>query len=172
MVQGRQKEGEEQIVDAVRKYVLDNIDWECEVKVRFNERNLGCGKSVVGAITWFFENEKDGIILEDDCLPDPSFFGYCEQMLDYYKDDKRVWSILGDNPLGYSNIKYPYYFSRYPHPWGWASWADRWSYYEFDMTDYDQSLIDHYSKNKYVREDLSEVLRAMKNHEIDTWDYQ
>jgi len=92
--------GEEQKVRAVRDYVLGHIDWECQVKTLFSDKNLGCQKGPVTAIDWFFENESEGIILEDDCVPDPSFFRYAEEMLDRYRDDERVMVISGQHFQG------------------------------------------------------------------------
>jgi len=77
---------EKRKTDAVRKYILDNINWECDVKTLFRNKNLGCKYAVSGAIDWFFENVEQGIILEDDCLPDPSFFRFCQEMLKEYRN--------------------------------------------------------------------------------------
>ena len=76
------KEGESEKVQAVRDYIMQNIDWKCEVKTLFRDENLGCKYAVSGAITWFFQNEEQGIILEDDCLPNQSFFWFCEELLE------------------------------------------------------------------------------------------
>jgi len=90
------KVGEKEKVEGIRKWVLDHVDWKCDVKTRFLDKNSGgCAYGVSGAVTWFFENEKDGIILEDDCVPSQSFFPYCEELLDKYKDNKKVWHITG-----------------------------------------------------------------------------
>lgn len=166
------KEGEAETVATVRKWVLDNIDWPCEVKTLFREENLGCGKAVSGAITWFFSQEESGIILEDDCLPNQSFFKYCEELLDRYKDDKRIWHIAGDNPLGEWDCNSSYYFSKIQHCWGWASWADRWQEYDFDLKNYSPENIKNFSDDKYVQRYWANILTKMQNHEIDTWDYQ
>ncbi len=93
------KIGEKEQVQAVRDYVLSHIDWKCEVFTRFLEKNSGgCKNGVSGAVTWFFENEPEGIILEDDCVANPSFFPYCEKLLKKYRDNKNVWHIAGDAP--------------------------------------------------------------------------
>ena len=91
------KSGEMDKVAYIRNYLQSNVDWDCEVKTLFRENNLGCKIAVSGAIDWFFENEKEGIIIEDDCLPSKSFFNFCEDMLFKYKNDLRVWHISGDN---------------------------------------------------------------------------
>ena len=168
----KNKEGEDELVQNVRQWVLDHIDWPCTVKERFNSENLGCGKNVSGAITWFFENEAEGIILEDDCVPHSDFFGYCEELLSKYRDDKRVWHICGTNPLGISDILESYFFSKYMHCWGWASWADRWRHYTFDLKEYDKSSLKNLSSQKEVWNYFKRVLEKMKRHEVDTWDYQ
>lgn len=167
-----EKEGEKELVESVRKYLLSNIDWECEVKTLFREENLGCGKSVSSSITWFFEQEEDGIILEDDCLPDPTFFNYCETLLDYYKDDKRVWHITGSCHLGSVECDSSYYFGKIMHCWGWAGWADRWKQYKFDINEYDEKIVKNFSKRKSVQYYFLKILFGMKRHKIDTWDYQ
>jgi len=88
-------DNEDKIVQDIRNYLISNIDWECEVKTLFREKNLGCKYAVSGAIDWFFENKEMGIILEDDCLPSQSFFWFCEELLNKYKDDKRIFLISG-----------------------------------------------------------------------------
>lgn len=166
------KEGEAQLVDELRKWVLSNIDWNCEVKTLFRDQNLGCGHAVSNAITWFFEQEQDGIILEDDCLPSQSFFKYCEELLDFYKNDKRIWHIGGFNPLNIVDRNESYYFSKIQEVWGWASWADRWQKYKFDLNSFDREHLKRFSDKKEVQKYWSEILIKMQKKEIDTWDYQ
>jgi len=168
------KAGEEEKVKAVREFVINNIDWNCEVKTLFRNENLGCGLAVSEAITWFFENEEMGIILEDDCLPVQSFFWFCEELLERYKDDMRVWQISGDN---YQNGKKrgvaDYYFSIYSHIWGWASWADRWSKYDFKLNSLkDNQFIDSILRKPKAIEYWKNIFNIMKEKPIDTWDYQ
>jgi hypothetical protein len=83
------KEGEKEVVKQIREYILKNINWKCEVKTRFREKNLGCKNAVADGISWFFDNVEEGIILEDDCLPSQSFFRFCQEMLEKYRDDER-----------------------------------------------------------------------------------
>jgi len=144
------KEGEAEKVQAVRQYVLNSIDWDCEVKTLFREENLGCGKGVSEAITWFFDNVEQGIILEDDCLPDLSFFTFCEELLDYYKDNEQIMHISGNNfQFGKSRTNNSYYFSKYTHNWGWATWKRAWKYMDFEMTTY-QYFLNNLVKYKYL----------------------
>ena len=167
------KTGELEQVENVRKWVLENINWDCEVKTRFLEKNSGsAGRGVSAAINWFFEYEKDGIIFEEDCVPNQSFFPYCEELLDKYKDDKRIWHIAGDAVYEDLKAKETYYFAKIPHIWGWATWADRWKHYKFDLNDYNEENIKKFSKRNEVQEYWLDILNKMKKHEIDTWDYQ
>lgn len=173
-----EKEGEKEKVEAVRKYILDNIDWDCEVKTLFREKNLGCGVAVSEAITWFFENVEQGIILEDDTLPDLSFFTFCEELLNYYKDDERVMHIGGNNSQqGKKICKESYYFSKYPHIWGWASWrrsVDKFSIELNNTTDSDLYEIFrsyNFSDNEIVY--WKDAFNFIKNNnEGYTWDIQ
>lgn len=165
------KVGEKETVEKLRNWVVENVDWDCEVKTLFRDENLGCGKAVSSAITWFFKQEPDGIILEDDCLPSQSFFTYCEELLDYYKDDKRIWHISGENPLGIVEAKNSYYFAKIQHCWGWASWADRWQHFKLDLKDYDEKFIKNFSDDKNVQKYWLNILYEMKKYKIDSWAY-
>jgi len=170
------KESEEQEVKKVREYIESHIDWKCEVKTLFREKNSGCKMAVSGAIDWFFENEKMGIILEDDCLPSQSFFWFCEELLKKYKDDMRVWNIGGYKPLYLEGDEYSYNFSRFTHIWGWASWANRWSHYDVTLSKYKENR-NFLSEYEFFREDFEnksriKILDNVINGNIDTWDYQ
>jgi len=166
-------EGEVEKCKAVRDYVVNNIDWNCEVKTLFREKNLGCGRAVSEAIKWFFENEEMGIILEDDCLPSQSFFWFCEELLERYKSDMRIWHIGGNNfQDGKIRGDGDYYFSALNHVWGWASWANRWKYYDFELRNInDDRFIENYWKGSALKY-WKKIFWTMKNLEIDTWDYQ
>jgi hypothetical protein len=170
------RENEKENVEAVREYVLKSINWDCEIKTLFREANLGCGKAVSGAISWFFENEEMGIILEDDCLPSMSFFPYCKNLLEYYKNDTHVYHIAGYNPLIYTKTTYSYYFARIQHCWGWASWRRAWKHYSFDSKELN-NFIEKRKLNKIFTRDIDRnyfinIFKKMEKHEIDTWDYQ
>jgi hypothetical protein len=121
---------------AVRK-IVSNIDWECEVKTLFRIENKGCGKGVSEAITWFFSNEEEGIILEDDCLPNDSFFYYCSDLLDKYRFDTRIMHIGANNFLDDTiSVENDIYFSSISHIWGWATWKRAWDSYDFKLQNY------------------------------------
>ncbi len=169
------KVGEKQAVEEVRNYILKNVDWECELHTKFNDSNLGCGLGVSTAVSWFFDNEENGIILEDDCLPHASFFSYCETLLDYYKDNERVLHIGGNHFLDFEYGNASYYFATIEHCWGWASWARAWKYFNLSLDKYPQVLIEERLFNFYndnnMRRYWLDIYTKMRNKEIDTWAY-
>ena len=114
--------------------LVDVIDWKCEVKTLFRSTNLGCKIAVSEAISWFFDQEEAGIVLEDDCLAHPSFIAFAGELLERYRDDERVMLISGNNfQFGRRRTSDSYYFSRYNHIWGWASWRRSWQLYDHGM---------------------------------------
>lgn len=162
---------------AEARRIATAVDWPCEVKTLFRNRNLGCGISVSEAITWFFENEEEGIILEDDCVPSNSFFRYCAELLDKYREDERVMCISGNNFQGRQVTPYSYYFSRYMHSWGWASWRRAWKLYDFRMSLWPEFRnsggLRAWSGGDAAFERYWEMIfNDMAEGKIDTWDYQ
>lgn len=123
--------GQKDACDAARA-VVDRVDWDCEVLKCYSDVNLGCGKRPATGISWVFEQVEEAIILEDDCVPDPSFFPFCEELLARYRDDERVMHINGST---YTTIEAPlphsYHFSQFVGCWGWATWRRAWKYYDF-----------------------------------------
>ncbi len=114
--------------------IVDNVDWDCEVLKNYSDFNLGCGLRPATGLDWVFDHVDEAIILEDDCLPTPSFFRYCEELLEKYRNDERVMHISGSNTyFGEISSKESYYFSRYPFCWGWATWRRAWSTYDYDI---------------------------------------
>jgi len=121
--------------------VVSRIDWECEVHTRFLPTNLGLKKAVSSALDWFFYSEEEGIILEYDCLPDPSFFGFCQVMLERYRTDSRVFSITGNNiQAEFQRGDGDYYFSRFTAVWGWATWRRSWELWRPSLEDFEVFL--------------------------------
>lgn len=169
------KEGEEGEIAKVRE-IATNVDWPCEVKTLFRDKNLGCKKAISEAITWFFENEEQGIILEDDCLPHLDFFHFCENLLDYYAEDEKVICITGDN---FQNNQRrgdaSYYFSKYNHLWGWATWRRAWQYYKGDISFWPEwSKSDkwqNHTPDKVERNYWERTFERVRAAEIDTWCY-
>lgn len=125
-------EADEEACAAV-KNIVRTVDWDCQVEYLIQEQNLGVKLAGPTAINWFFSKVEQGIILEDDCLPELSFFGYCEELLNYYQDNEQIWHISGDNFQTGSVTSDSYYFSRIPHIWGWATWRRAWQHYDIAM---------------------------------------
>lgn len=131
---GRPEEAEQ--VAAVRALVDDAVDWDCKIEKRYAERNLGLEASVELGLDWVFTQVDRAIVLEDDCIPDPTFFRFCDELLERYADEPRIWQIAGD-PHHVPTALYrgaSYDFSTWASVWGWATWADRWHAHraEFD----------------------------------------
>jgi hypothetical protein len=125
--------GEAALCEEARR-IATNVDWPCTVRTLFRDHNLGCRMGVSTALDWLFEHEKEGVVLEDDCVASSSFFPYCAELLERYRDDERVMCISGDNfQRGRSVTPYSYYFSRYMHCWGWATWRRAWRLYDRNM---------------------------------------
>jgi hypothetical protein len=116
------------------RVIIDCVNWDCEVLNNYSEIKLSCGKRLPTGLDWVFYQVEDAIILEDDCVPHPTFFRFCEELLAGYKDDDRITSISGQNvQLGRKRTKYSYDFYHYNHCWGWETWRRGWRYYNFDM---------------------------------------
>ena len=167
------KAGEKEKCEETRAIVMRSIDWDCEVKTLFRDENLGCGKSVSSAISWFFENVEEGIILEDDCVPDNSFFPYCEELLYRYRSEEKVMHISGSNFQISEVSDESYYFSNSCYMWGWATWRRAWKLYDFKMEHFNKrfDLSDYlFSKDEKVY--WKRVFSNVKSGRVDTWDYQ
>ncbi len=153
------------------------VDWDCEVIILYRDENLGCRNAVSNAITWFFNQEEKGIILEDDCLPDLSFFPYCAELLEKYENNEQIMLISGNNfQNGKKHGDASYYFSRYNHIWGWASWRRVWQNYDVDMKSFPEKKKDDFLKSIFPKSKarkywLNRFERAYRG-EINTWDYQ
>jgi hypothetical protein len=112
--------------------IIERVDWECEVFKNYSDVNLGCGRRPATGISWVFEQVEEAIILEDDCVPHPTFFRFCEELLERYRDDKRMMHISGNNfQFGRRRTPFSYFLSCHNICWGWASWRRAWQH--FDM---------------------------------------
>ena len=163
----------------VRSYIKKNIDWNCTIRTLFRDENLGCGMAVSQAITWFFNQVEHGIILEDDCLPDRSFFKFSEELLEKYQEDKRVYQIAGSNwQKGNIRGQGDYYFSAISSVWGWATWRDRWENYKYKIDVSGSSWkkiknnISRISSSKLETNYHLNCFEKTQKGYIDTWDYQ
>jgi hypothetical protein len=170
------KQDEVFLVEKVRN-LFNDIDWKCEVKTLFKEKNLGCGKCVSEAITWFFENVEEGIIIEDDCLPDESFFRFCAHLLDEFRTETKISHIGGSNfQFGKVRGDGDYYYTTLSHVWGWATWRRAWKNYEFDLNKVPliaESTFRHiFNNNELYINYYKNIFSLMRNGAIDTWDYQ
>ena len=152
------------------------IDWPCEIKTRFLEEHLPVEKSVSSSLDWFFEHEEQGIILEDDCLPHPDFFTFCEILLDRYADDERIGMVCGTNLSEGEELRESYYFSRYPHIWGWASWRRVWKHYDIEMEKLDLLIeSDDFRRSFYTKMEYNywaDLFRSVRAGRVETWDAQ
>lgn len=160
--------------------IVSHIDWPCELKTLYRDQNLGCKKAVSSAITWFFEQEEYGVILEDDCLPDLSFFPFCEELLLKYKDDNRIGHIGGNNFFrGIVRDNLSYDFCTFSHIWGWASWRRVWQHYDVNFSYWNEavkekcrmnSLFNNLLEKIYFSSFISDTLKGDRG--INTWDVQ
>jgi len=160
---------------AAVRAIINEVDWDCDLTCDFSTSNLGCGKRVSSGISAAFERFEEAIILEDDCLPDPSFFNFCEQLLQKYREDPRVMNISGNNfQAGQWRGDGSYYFSKYMHCWGWATWRNAWKYFELSMTAWPQyqeseafaSMCPHLQEHSFWCRQFNNSY----NNVIDTWD--
>jgi len=170
------KPGEKEKCLAARE-IIDRVDWECEVYKKYSDANLGCKIGISSGIDWFFKNVEQGIILEDDCLPAQSFFKFCEELLEKYKNNEKIMMISGDNfQNGRQRGDGSYYFSKFSHIWGWATWRRAWKYYDVSMTDYpkfkQEEKINAIWNKKYIRKYWTNIFDQVYENKIDTWDYQ
>jgi hypothetical protein len=172
------KKGEDMAIQDVRKYVIDCADWGCDIKTNFQVQNLGPGHGVYSAIKWFFNQVEEGIVLEHDCLPHSDFFGYCDELLNKYRDNSKVSFITGNSFTNrYVNSANSYGFSALSHIWGWASWKRVIKDYHYEIALKDNEVISLIKKGKYFSSKyLTNYIRYMallhRNKKINTWDIQ
>ena len=167
---------EQEKCQAVRDYILNNINWECEVKTRFLEKNLGCRKAVSSAVDWFFSEVEEGIILEDDCLAGEDFFRYAAEALAFYRNDTRIMHINGSTFFAPENTgEECSYFYRYAHIWGWASWRRAWKFYDADLKNFDpQKTYKIFPDDRNQAARWNEILKNViaEKPGFNTWDFQ
>ncbi|QHS63038.1 glycosyltransferase family A protein [Chitinophaga agri] len=161
------KPGDAALCQETRETVLNYIDWPCEVSTLFREQNMGCAKAVSSGINWFFSQVEEGIILEDDCLPDPTFYHFCTTLLEHHRHNDQVMHIGGSNyQAGIIRGNASYYYSRYAHIWGWATWRRAWQYYDVSLQRY------RHASREDLPPQFERELDAFFEERMDTWDTQ
>ena len=161
----------------IARDLINYVDWPCEVFTLLREKNLGCKIAVSSAISWFFEKEEEGIILEDDCLPHVDFFRFCDEMLNRYRNETKVAHITGSNLQdGIKRGDSSYYFSNFTYVWGWASWRRVWKNYDVNLSFLEPansfSILNNLTRKLKYKLFFKHILKAVRNGQIDTWDYQ
>lgn len=156
--------------------IVSHVDWPCEVKTLFRDKNLGCKIGASSAITWFFDNVEEGIILEDDCVPDQSFFPFCEELLARFRNDERISLISGQIMIQNLDIPYSYTFTKFAHLWGWASWRRSWKHYDVTMKVWgdkrNRKMIKRAMNDPLVWNYKEWLYDETYHGRKDTWDYQ
>lgn len=174
---GPRNETERGLCEQTRAIIAE-VDWPCEVSTNFSEQNMGCKARVSSGLDWVFSLVETAIILEDDCLPSPSFFPFCEAMLTHWKDDERVMMVAGTN---YLNSHAPgdeadYFFVRYFAIWGWATWRRAWRHNDSELREWprlesQQQLRAYYSQD-FMRDHFAAAFNAVRSGALNTWDVQ
>jgi len=170
------KKGEKEKCEQARK-VIEQVDWNCKVYKNYSDVNLGCKVRPSSGIDWFFENIEEGIILEDDCLPSQSFFWFCQKLMEYYRDDTRIMTISGNNfQFGKIRGEGSYYFSKYAHMWGWATWRRAWKCFDVNMKNFEEfkkeAQINNIFNIKQQQKYWTKIFQIVYEDKLDAWDYQ
>lgn len=157
--------------------IVEQVDWDCEIKTLFRTENLGCRMGVSGGIDWFFEQVEYGIILEDDCVPDISFFYFCEELLERYKDNENIMQISGSNliPDKFSNFDTSYIFSNFALIWGWATWRRAWQKRDVHLKHFDEfvekNMIERLVNDRTAQDYMVDKFRDTHLKINDSWAY-
>jgi hypothetical protein len=158
--------------------IVARIDWPCEVSRNFSESNLGCGERMISGLNWVFSQVEEAIVLEDDCLPDLSFFPFCQELLERYRGDHRIAYISGDDFVTrYVKPADSYYFSQIGSIWGWATWRSEWQRYDRNLDDWPElkkrRLLEEIFNEPKAVKFWTRIFDAMyEKRGPDTWDYQ
>ena len=162
---------------AAARAIIEQVDWECEVLRNYADRNLGCRDRVSSGLNWVFDTVEEAIIIEDDCLPDSTFFYFAEELLERYRYDERIMSISGQNvQFGKQRTDYSYYFSRYTHCWSWATWRRAWKHYDLEMKLWpeirDRNFLTDVLKDPRAVRVWTNACQLCYEGKLDTWDFQ
>jgi hypothetical protein len=171
--------GEDEKVREVRR-IVQTVDWPCELSVDFADGNLGCRNRIASGLDWAFAQEESAIILEDDCLPVPSFFRYCDELLEKYRDDPRVMTICGSNWLRETPSEHSYLFTTHMSIWGWATWRRAWRSFDVDLKSWAQKKLEQPFAHLLSRKEAGALTRTLDNladadpgkRTLNTWDFQ
>jgi hypothetical protein len=162
---------------AATRAIIEQVDWPCEVLRHYSDVNLGCGRRPATGISWAFEQVEEAIILEDDCVPHATFFPFCAELLERFRDDERIMQICGSNRVSANPTPWSYFFSRYNPCWGWATWRRAWRHFDYDITMW--ASLRHTPWLSYVVGDTRAAkfwqpifARAAATTQKDYWDYQ
>jgi hypothetical protein len=170
------RQGESELCEEVRK-IVSAVNWPCRVETNFSDKNLGCRRRVISGLDWVFQLVEEAIILEDDCIPDASFFPYCSQLLDRYRYAEQVGIISGYNPLGNTfPFSYSYCFTKMILIWGWATWRRSWKKYDEQMASWPSmrdEILNRLWSDPRNQHYWATILDSMHSGDgPDTWDYQ
>lgn len=175
---GPRREDERAICEQTRQ-ITGKVDWPCDVRTNYSDKNLGCRTRVSSGLDWVFQQVDRAIILEDDCVPDPTFFPFCDELLERYKDDEQVMSVSGNffqQRNKHFQNKDSYYASMIPHIWGWATWRRAWAEYDVDLTRWPEVKsrgdLEKYFDNPGSYEYWARIWDQYYDKKIDSWDGQ
>src|SRR3989344_2349981 len=165
---------DEDILCTESRKIVEKVDWPCKVMKNYSDINLGCKKRVSSGLDWVFENVGKAIVLEDDCLPNQSFFLFCQELLTRYENNPNIMHIGGINIQDTNSMDGSYYFSRIAQIWGWATWRRAWKKYDVSMNDWPhirkERKLYNILENPGVADYFEYLFQRMRNGELDTWD--
>jgi GT2 family glycosyltransferase len=173
-----EKKDEQELCNRTRDLILKEIDWDCEVKKLFRDENVGCGRGVLEALTWMFETEEYGAIIEDDCVVSDDYFRFCEELLPRYKDDDRIAQINCFVPGRSLKEANSYCFTGYANISGWATWRRAWKHIDFEMKQWNQIRLKIFGRFPFFEACIryyfwrKTYLTFRKGQKPDAWDYQ
>lgn len=171
-----EKEGEVERNNEIRSYI-NEIDWDCDLHTFFRDECVNVYDSLRGAINWLFENESEGIILEEDCVPTLAFFSYIDQLIVKFRGNEKIWCISGDNWFNYQSHNYDYHFSHYHFMYGWATWREKWQRVDWQNLGAKEAVRNHIFRPLFKNREQSryrekEVMRVKDFVEkTKCWDY-
>lgn len=162
---------------AATRAIIERVDWDCEVLTNYVDTNMGCKRRVASGLDWVFGQVDEAIILEDDCVPHHSFFGFCEELLERYQNDTRVMMIAGTNyQIKSRQVPYSYFFSRFFPIWGWATWRRAWKTYDIDISAWRKSIrleeLREVAPTRLAARYYANAFDLVSQDRINTWDYQ